>query len=79
MGIAMEIIEIATASVPKDLAGTPIARINLRIGKLSAVVPESLRFCFEVATRGTAAEGADLSIEEVPVVARCTDCEGELS
>ena len=44
MGIALQIVEIATASVPSELAGVRIERVNLKIGKLAAVVPESLRF-----------------------------------
>jgi hydrogenase nickel incorporation protein HypA/HybF len=46
----------------------------LKIGKLSAVVPDSLRFCFEIASKDTPLAGADLSIEETPVVASCKDC-----
>ncbi len=77
MGIALQIIEIATESIPKDLDGVKVARVNLKVGKFSAVVPESLRFCFEVASKETALEGAELVIEEIPVVARCRDCEAE--
>jgi hydrogenase nickel incorporation protein HypA/HybF len=77
MGLALEIIDIAAASIPADLAGARVARVNLTVGKLSAVVPESLRFCFQVASRETAVEGAELHIEEVPVVARCHQCGNE--
>ena len=77
MGIALQIIEIATESIPADLKDTKVARINLKVGKFSAVVPESLRFCFEVASKETALEGAELVIEEIPVVARCRDCATE--
>lgn len=75
MGLALEIIDIATASIPADLAGARVERVNLTVGKLSAVVPESLRFCFQVASRETPLEGAELNIEEVPVVARCHQCD----
>ena len=74
MGIALQIIEIAKSSLPPDLADARVERINLRVGKLAAVVPSSLRFCFEVAAKGTPLEGAALAIEEVPVDARCNDC-----
>ena len=49
MGIALQIVEIATASLPPDLGAARVTRVNLKIGKLAAVVPESLRFCFDVA------------------------------
>lgn len=77
MGIALEIIDIVKASIPADAAGAAVARVNLRVGKLSAIVPESLRFCFEVAAKDTAVDGAELHIEEVPVTARCQDCRHE--
>ncbi|MDD2603750.1 MAG: hydrogenase maturation nickel metallochaperone HypA [Desulfobacterales bacterium] len=77
MGLALEIIDIATASIPADLKGARVQRVNLTVGKLSAVVPDSLRFCFQVASRETPLEGASLNIEEVPVVARCLQCGNE--
>ena len=75
MGIAMEIIEIAEASIPAGMETVQVERINLRIGKLSAIVPDSLTFCFGVAIKETRLEGARLNIEQVPVVAMCKDCD----
>jgi hydrogenase nickel incorporation protein HypA/HybF len=74
MGIALQIVEIATASIPPDAGDVRVERVHLKIGKLAAVVPESLRFCFDVAIKDTALDGAQLVIEELPVVARCKDC-----
>lgn len=54
-----------------------IHRLTLSVGKLSGVVPEALRFAFEVVTRGTPAEGAELIVHEVPVVCRCETCNNE--
>ncbi|MBW1841136.1 MAG: hydrogenase maturation nickel metallochaperone HypA [Deltaproteobacteria bacterium] len=74
MGIAMQILEIATASIPDDVTDVRVERVNLRVGKLAAIVPESLRFCFEIAAKDTLFDGAVLDIEEIPVVAVCKDC-----
>lgn len=74
MGIALEIIEIAAASIPPHLKDVRVERVNLEVGKLSAIVPESLRFCFEIAAKETRLEGASLVIEELPVLARCKGC-----
>jgi hydrogenase nickel incorporation protein HypA/HybF len=74
MGIALEIIRIASASIPADMKDARVQRVNLKVGKLSAVVPESLTFCFEVARRETPLEGAHLVIEEIPVEGRCKAC-----
>ena len=75
MGIAMEIVDIAKASIPADMHGARIQRVNLQVGKLSAIVADSLRFCFDLVVKDTPLEGAELAIEEVPVVARCRDCQ----
>ena len=77
MGIAMQIVEIATASLPANLGEARVTAVNLKIGKLAAVVPESLRFCFDVVVKDTLLAGAQLVIEEVPVVARCKDCNAQ--
>jgi hydrogenase nickel incorporation protein HypA/HybF len=74
MGIVMEVIRIVEASIPVGKSGADVERVNLKIGKLSAVVAESLRFCFQVATQKTLLEGAELVIDEIPVTARCNDC-----
>ena len=75
MGIALQIVEIASASLPPDLGAARVAAVNLKIGKLAAVVPESLRFCFDVAVQDTPLAAAKLVIDEVPVTARCKDCD----
>ena len=79
MGIALQIVEIATASLPADLGEARVAAVNLKIGKLAAVVPESLRFCFDVAVQDTPLAGAKLVIDEVPVTASCKDCNARLT
>lgn len=77
MGIALQIIEIAEASIPAELRNPRVEKINLKVGKLTAIVPESLHFCFEVAARETRLAGAVLNIEEIPILARCNDCNFE--
>ncbi|MDY6904487.1 MAG: hydrogenase maturation nickel metallochaperone HypA [Thermodesulfobacteriota bacterium] len=74
MGIAVQIVEIAAASIPPDLETPSVERVNIKVGKLSAVIPQSLRFCFEIATKDTPLEGATLSIEEIPVTTCCKSC-----
>ena len=77
MGIAMEIMDIAKASIPADMQGSKVRKVNLQVGKLSAIVADSLRFCFEMVIKDSPLEGAELAIEELPVVARCKDCDTE--
>ena len=77
MGIAMEIVDIAKASIPADMQGAKIRCVNLKVGQLSAIVPDSLRFCFDLVIKDTPLDGAELAIEELPVVARCKACRTE--
>ncbi len=51
-----------------------LSRIHIKVGELTAVVPEALEFCFGVIAEGTPAEGAFLEIELVPAQARCNAC-----
>ena len=56
---------------------TQIHRLVLRVGKLSGVVPEALRFAFDALKTGSLAATAELQIEEVPAVCWCADCAAE--
>lgn len=54
-----------------------VTRVRLEIGKLTAVLPEAIEFCFELCAEGTCAEGAKLEIVSIPGRARCRQCDGE--
>lgn len=54
--------------------GTRVAGVNLEIGKLSGVVADSVRFCFDLVTDGTPLEGAVLRIDEIRGEGRCLSC-----
>ena len=71
----MEIIEIATSAIPEEMKGTPVEKVVVKIGKLSSIVSESLRFCFDIGVKDTVLNEAVLVIEEIPVVAKCKDCD----
>jgi hydrogenase nickel incorporation protein HypA/HybF len=75
MGIAMEIINIATASIPPKIKDARVVQVNIQVGRLSAVIPSSLRFCFDIAVKDTPLAEAKLVIEEIPVEACCNDCD----
>jgi hydrogenase nickel incorporation protein HypA/HybF len=77
MGIAMRIVEIAISAIPPDIEDARIERVNLKVGRLTAVVPESLRFCFSIASSDTPLAGASLEMEETPIVVECGECGAE--
>lgn len=52
--------------------------VVLEIGKLAAVEPDAMRFCFDAVTRGTLAQGAQLQIIESPGTGACLACGAEV-
>jgi hydrogenase nickel incorporation protein HypA/HybF len=71
-------LDIAFA-LARDSGGTRIRRMVMRVGDLSGVVPEALQIAFDAATPGTAADGAELMLNEVRVECVCERCEIEFS
>jgi hydrogenase nickel incorporation protein HypA/HybF len=56
---------------------TAIVSVKVKVGRLRAVEPQQLVSCFEMFAEGTLAEGAQLTIEQLPVRARCQACAAE--
>lgn len=77
----MGIMESALALVQRHAAGSRgrVNRVVLRVGALAGVGVDSLRFAFDVVSRGTVAEGAVFEIESVPVTVFCQDCQQEFA
>jgi hydrogenase nickel incorporation protein HypA/HybF len=75
LGIANGIVEFCA-----ERAGSErVTRVRLEIGQLTAVLPDAVRFCFDVCAKDTVVEGALLEIIETPGRALCRDCDGELA
>lgn len=62
----LAIVEGVIDSVTDRLPDAKITCVRLEIGALSGVVPDALRFSFDLATEGTNLQGADLEITEIP-------------
>jgi len=73
----LSITESVVATVSEHAGSAPVLALTLEIGKLSGVVPDSVRFCFELCALGTPCEGARLDIVDTPGRARCRDCAAE--
>ena len=43
-------------------AGRRVHRVTLEIGRHACVMPDAIRFCFDVVAKGTLADGAQLCI-----------------
>lgn len=70
LGIANEIVAIACA----EARPARVRRVVVAIGRLTAVLPDAVRFCFSCCAEGTAAEGAELEIREIDGRGRCRQC-----
>jgi len=53
---------------------TRVRRIVLKVGHMRQIDPELLSFAFEVISKGTVSEGAEVSILELPIVFMCHSC-----
>ncbi|MDP1581309.1 MAG: hydrogenase maturation nickel metallochaperone HypA [Candidatus Didemnitutus sp.] len=56
-----------------------VERITLRIGAISGVEPDALRFAFEAVSPGSVADGAKLVIRRVPARAHCRECDKDFT
>lgn len=72
LSIAMGIVNAALEEAQHR--GVKVSAVHLRLGSLSGVVKDALLFSWEAACQDTALEGAQLQIEELPVVAFCPQC-----
>ncbi len=61
-------------TVNRYAEGQRVERVEVRIGHFRQVVPDSLRFSWELLTDDTELAGCELSIDHVPAVVRCQAC-----
>ena len=73
LSITQGVVDICESNA----AGRRVTSVVLEIGALSGVIPESVEFCFEACTSGTALEGAKLIIERTEARGKCSDCGAE--
>jgi hydrogenase nickel incorporation protein HypA/HybF len=75
LGITEEVVSL----VSERAGAARVRRVVLEIGKLTAVLPDAVRFCFDLCCEGTPLEGASLEIIETPGRARCRTCDAEVN
>ena len=73
MSIAQSVLDIILQESQNHKVNRVLS-VAVKVGELSAVETESLRFCFDFLTKGTLAEGARLEIERIQVTCRCREC-----
>ena len=75
----LAITQSIVAIVEEAAKGRRVRRVTLEIGALSGVMSDSIAFCFDVVTAGTALEGAKLEIQDIEGRARCESCGAEFA
>jgi hydrogenase nickel incorporation protein HypA/HybF len=75
----LALMESIVAAVEERIHPARAARVRLQIGRLAGVMPDALRFCFDVCAQGTSLEGATLEIDEVRGRATCRKCGREVA
>lgn len=70
----MAITQSVVDAVCEHSAGRRVHSVRLEVGALCALVPDSMQFCFGLATEGTVAEGAHLDIAVRPGTGHCRTC-----
>jgi hydrogenase nickel incorporation protein HypA/HybF len=73
MALAQSMLEIVEQTARANGAAR-VTLVCIEIGALSHVAPDALRFCFDVVTRETVADGALLEIRTTPGEAWCMPC-----
>lgn len=74
MMLAASLIELVEEQARASGLGR-VDKVWLTLGALAGVQEDALAFGFEVARRGTCADGATLCIEHVAARARCLQCD----
>lgn len=70
LGITRNVVAIASEAAK----GRRVLKVTLEVGRLSGVMAEAIRFCFDTVAQGTALDGATLEIREIEGRARCQAC-----
>jgi hydrogenase nickel incorporation protein HypA/HybF len=73
----LSITRSIVAIVSEKAEGRAVLRVKLEVGRLSGMLPDAIRFCFDVCTRGTPLQDAALEIVDVGGLGRCSGCGAE--
>jgi hydrogenase nickel incorporation protein HypA/HybF len=73
LAITQNVVDVVTART----GDAPVAGVRVRVGRLAGVVPDAMRFCFELVTAGTPLQGATLDFDQPEGRGRCRSCGAE--
>ncbi len=70
------LLDIVEATASREGAER-IDVIHMRIGEMAGINYESLKFAFEILSKGTRAEGGRLEYDKVDLLVKCKECSHE--
>ncbi len=73
LGITRNVVAI----VSEHSQGQKVLRVTLEVGRLSGMLSEAIRFCFDICAKGTPLEGATLQIVDIEGQGLCAACGAE--
>lgn len=73
LGVTRSVVAI----VAERAQGQKVLRVTLEVGRLSGMLPDAIRFCFDICSQGTPVHGALLEIIEPEGRGHCTGCGAE--
>ena len=73
----LAITQSVVDAVTERTGSAPVTSVRLRVGLLAGIVPDAMRFCFELVTAGTPLEGAALEFEQPEGRGLCRTCGAE--
>jgi len=73
MGITQGILSSAFEAA-ENAGAERITEIRISVGEMTEVVEFALQFAFESLTPGTMAEGATLTVTQIPARSHCNSC-----
>ncbi len=76
MAITQSILDISK-KVGEEHGAKRIKEVRIKVGEYSGVVPQCVRYYFDVISKGTICEGAVLNIMKLPVKIYCNNCNEE--
>jgi len=77
LSIAENIVEIIHQHVEKERL-IDVRSVRVKVGTFSGVVADSLEFSYQAIIAGTPLEQSFLSMERIPFVVLCEDCQEKL-
>jgi hydrogenase nickel incorporation protein HypA/HybF len=60
--------------VAKHAEGRDVRLVNVRIGAMRQIIPDTLVYCWSLVTEGSEFDGTQLRVERVPARLRCNGC-----